>query len=83
MNARTVFTVGREALRPFIVAVKRGARWPDEFEPALERARADYCSGTHEMCQGREGPTIIQYSIPRKAPVAPRPFPVARAVEGV
>lgn len=73
----TVFTVGREALRPFIVAVKRHDRWPFEYEPALAEAREAYCAGTHEMCQGRDGQTIIQYLIPRKVPVPPRPFPMA------
>src|SRR5690348_17937103 len=41
------------------------------------RRSSDLCAGTHEMAQGHDGGTTIQYLIPRKAPVPPRPFPTA------
>ena len=75
----TEFAVGREELRRHIVAVKQSFRaWPDKYDAALSIASKLYEAGTHEMCQGREGATIIQYLIPRKRPVGPRPFAVSR-----
>lgn len=68
------FIVGRPELRPFIVAVRRNYYWPPEYYDALVAARAAYCAGTHEMCQGRDGDVIIQYLIPRKERVEKRPF---------
>lgn len=87
--------IGREELRPFIVAVKStdhfpvadndqpdGQRfWPVEFDDELAAARARYCDGTHEMVQGRADGMTIQYLLPRKAAVPPRPFPMATVNE--
>lgn len=89
--------IGRPELRDFIVATKPvgafpqpdieqpdGQRfWPKPFDAALRRARELYCAGTHEMAQARAEGHVIQYLIPRKTPVPPRPFPVARAGDEV
>lgn len=79
MQKTTAFEIGRESLRPFIVAVKHVCAdgWPPAAGAALLEARERYCEGTHEMVQGRDGQTIIQYLIPRKTPVGPRDFPWA------
>ena len=79
MQNPTAFEVGRESLRPFIVAVRHAdaERWPPGSDAALQEARERYCEGTHEMCQGRDGKTIIQYLIPRKEPVPARDLPWA------
>ena len=81
MNDTSDFAVGRQELRKYIVAVKNASSvWPLRFRLAIDRAIRLYSDGTHEMCQGREGSLIIQYLIPRKRPVPPRAFPVARVV---
>ncbi len=85
--------VGRPELRKFVVAVRERDRfptpddscpdklrwWPAEFDAALERARELYCTGTHEMVQGRVDGLVIQYLIPRKKRTEARPFPLAWA----
>lgn len=74
------FKIGREELRKYIVAVKR-FDWPVEYDKALSIARRLYEAGTHEMCQGRDGPMIIQYLIPRNVPVRLREFPMAHTAD--
>jgi hypothetical protein len=56
---------GRPELRQFIVATKGAYEDWDLEDPDIVLMRADYELGTHEMCQGRDGDVIIQYSIPR------------------
>lgn len=63
---------GRPELRPYIVASRAAMSDWDLDSPEIVKARQDYMRGTHEMVQGRDGDTIIQYSIPR-AVSQPRP----------
>jgi len=63
---------GRPELEKYIVATKHGNDGWDHAMPELRQARQRYEAGTHEMCQGRDGDTIIQYLIPR-AVAQPRP----------
>jgi hypothetical protein len=56
---------GRPELEQFIAATKNVNDPWDNSKPELRQARARYEAGTHEMCQGRDGDTIILYSIPR------------------
>jgi hypothetical protein len=63
---------GRPELRKYIVATKDAYENWDLNDPDIILMRADYELGTHEMCQGRDGDVIIQYSIPR-ANKQPRP----------
>jgi hypothetical protein len=66
------FALGAAALRDCIVSVCRaGSSWPSEDRRAIQRARDAYDDGLAIMCTGREGPFLLLYSIPRKAPVAP------------
>ena len=59
---------GRPELEQYIVATKNADEsWPIDSEE-LAVCRAQFEAGTHEMCQGRDGDTIIQYSIPRATP---------------
>ena len=63
---------GRPELEKFIVATKASDEQWNNNAPELQQCRARYEAGTHEMCQGRDGDTILLYSIPR-AVVEPRP----------
>lgn len=56
---------GRPELEKFIVALKHVNEPWDNSSEELRKARQRFEAGTHEMCQGRDGDTIIQYSIPR------------------
>lgn len=56
---------GRPELEQYVVATKRANEPWDNSTAELRQCRARYEAGTHEMCQGRDGDTIIQYSIPR------------------
>jgi hypothetical protein len=57
---------GRPELQQYIVSRTRVLRpWPDADAAALGCARVLYDAGIVEMCQGRDGDWIIQYSIPR------------------
>lgn len=72
--------IGRPELRRFVVATGRyvygyGLKWDNE--QAIREAMRKHELGTHEMCQGRDGNVIIQYCVPRKAPVKPRLLPWA------
>jgi hypothetical protein len=62
---------GRPELEKYIVATKNAVDPWDNSLTELQQARARYEAGTHEMCSGRDGDTIILYSIPR-AVVEPR-----------
>lgn len=67
--------IGRETLRPYIVAVKQAdGSWPIHKWPEIERAQRQYDDGTHEMFQGRDGIWIILYCRPRRKAVAPRTY---------
>lgn len=63
---------GRPELEPYIVATKNGDEAWNNNSSEIEVAREQYEAGTHEMTQGRDGDTIILYSIPR-ASIQPRP----------
>jgi hypothetical protein len=63
---------GRPELEKFAVARKNVNESWDNNSVELINARSSYEAGTHEMCQGRDGDTIIQYSIPRTI-IEPRP----------
>lgn len=63
---------GRPEVEKFIVMTKDGNEAWNNTSSEIEAARKEYEAGTHEMTQGRDGDTIILYSIPR-AVVHPRP----------
>ncbi len=63
---------GRPELEKYIVSTKNATDSWDNSVAELRQARARYEAGTHEMCSGRDGDTIILYCIPR-AVVEPRP----------
>jgi hypothetical protein len=66
--------LGRPDIRKHTVA-RRSATllgW-DNDNPAIIKARADYEAGTHIMATGRDGGTLILYSIPRKGRPDPMP----------
>lgn len=63
---------GRPDLEKYIVATKHANEPWNNSSPELKACRSRYEAGTHEMVQGRDGDTTIQYSIPR-AVVNPRP----------
>lgn len=63
---------GRPELVKYTVAKKRAYQVWDNEDKAIEKARADYEAGTHEMCTGRDGSWLILYSIPRQK-ASPRP----------
>lgn len=63
---------GRPELRQYIVAKKSASGEWDNNSSSIKEMRALFERGTHEMCQGRDGDTIIQYLIPR-AVSQPRP----------
>lgn len=64
---------GRPGLHAFIVGRRLDSerQW-DNDDVGIAKARADYEAGTVELCQGRDGPWIIQYAIPRTK-ISPRP----------
>ena len=62
---------GRPELEKYIAASKHANETWDNTSTELVRARQRYEAGTHEMCQGRDGDTILLYCIPR-AVVEPR-----------
>lgn len=63
---------GRPELEKYLIATKHVNDGWDHAMPELRQARARFEAGTHEMCQGRDGDTILQYLIPR-AVAEPRP----------
>lgn len=63
---------GRPELEQYIAASKHANEPWNNSSPELRMARARYEAGTHEMCQGRDGDTILLYTIPRAVP-DPRP----------
>ena len=70
----TNFNVGRPELRQYAIAIRRAFEfWPAEYDDAIAAARLAYDAGTHVMCQGRDGPYIIQYLIPRQKRLEPGP----------
>lgn len=78
-NPNTEFTKlsedgwGRPALRRFILTRKPvGESWPKADEENLQKHRELYDAGLVEMCQGRDGDFIIQYSMPRRKPASRR-----------
>lgn len=67
--------LGREELREHIISYKLvDAAWPAADFDKINKARMQYDAGTHEMCQGRDGGTLILYLIPRKHPTQPRVY---------
>lgn len=63
---------GRPEMRKYKVASKHVDTAWDNTNSDIVLARADYELGTHEMTTGRDGDTIILYSIPR-VQTTPRP----------
>lgn len=63
---------GRPEMEKYVVATKHANESWDNSRTELREARQRYEAGTHEMAQGRDGDTIIQYLIPR-AVTEPRP----------
>jgi hypothetical protein len=62
---------GPPHLQRYMVA--RRSPWTDWDNPSgIEKARQDYDAGLVEMCQGKDGDIIIQYSIPRVFPAPAR-----------
>lgn len=67
--------IGREELRPYIVAVTvAGQAWSPRDRKAILSARMRYDQGLDEMCTGRDGAFLILYSIPRIKRVEPRGY---------
>lgn len=68
--------IGRESMRKHIVSVRHAEVpvWPAGDLDKIEKAREDYCAGTHEMCQGRDRDWFVLYLIPRKRRTPARPF---------
>lgn len=68
--------LGKDYYRKHIVSVRHAENpvWPKEDEEKIEKARADYESGTHEMCQGRDRDWFVLYSVPRRKRTGPRKF---------
>jgi hypothetical protein len=56
---------GRPEMRKYVVAKKQAMEDWNNTDPDIAFARAAYEAGTHEMCSGRDGDTILLYSIPR------------------
>jgi hypothetical protein len=63
---------GRPELRKFLVATRTSEQQWDNDEPDIQIARHQYEAGTHEMCTGFDGDTVLLYSIPRASPATPR-----------
>jgi hypothetical protein len=63
---------GRPELEQYIAATKHASEPWDNTSAELRQARSRYEAGSHEMCQGRDGDTILLYTIPRAVP-EPRP----------
>ena len=66
--------LGREELRPYIVAHKLVCEEWSNTNPEIARARLLYDEGLTEMCTGRVGNTLILYSIPRDRPTTRRNY---------
>ncbi len=69
-------SVGKAGMAHNAVAVKpNGGSWPTFYFNAIQRARAAYDAGTHEMVQEkRPDGWIVLYSIPRLIPVKRKPY---------
>lgn len=63
---------GRPELRKYLVASKFVDEQWDNTDISIIDARQKYEKGTHEMATGRDGDTLLLYSIPR-AVVKPNP----------
>ena len=56
-----------DKMKKYVIATRNvHAKGWDENDPAIIKARYDYDAGKIEMCQGRQGDTLILYAIPRK-----------------
>ena len=81
-DERGRIVLGREEMRDYIISARHVYYpWPEEHEGRLAAARAAYDAGKMEMCQGRDGPYIIQYAIPRAKPTKPREYFSYRGIE--
>ncbi len=63
---------GRPEMRKYLVASKFVDEQWDNDDVSIVDARQKYERGTHEMATGRDGDTLLLYSIPR-AVVKPNP----------
>lgn len=65
--------LGRPELRPYIISRRLVTTyWPAADRVIFEKHHQLYDLGFVEMCQGRDGDWIIQYSIPRLIPAMDR-----------
>jgi hypothetical protein len=66
--------LGREPLRKYVVAVRHSeeAYWSPEDLEKIEKARAKYCAGTHEISQGKDRGWFVLYCTPRTIRTKPR-----------
>ena len=61
--------LGRIELREFILCTRDvKSWWKEKDQKVIEDARRSYDAGLIEMCQGRDGDTMILYVIKRKVP---------------
>lgn len=62
--------------RKYIVSRRHAENphWPKEDQTKIEKARANYEAGTHEMITGRDREWFILYSIPRANRTGARKF---------
>lgn len=59
----------------YIVSIRHcDGAWPSEDQDKIDKARADYEAGSHEMCQGRDRGWFVLFSIPRKKRCGARKF---------
>lgn len=71
-----ITTLGRPGLERYVVAIRRTTigEWHKKYKDDLDKARAKYDAGTHEMVQGRKNGWFIQYCIPRQHPTKSRNY---------
>ena len=48
--------------------------WSSDDQSDIDKARANYEAGTHEMCQGRDRDWFVLFSIPRRKRCGARRF---------
>lgn len=75
-------SVAKPGMERFAIAVKAaGCHWPTIYFNALQRARALYDAGTHEMMQEtRADGWVVQYLVPRLITADRKPYFARRDV---